>query len=68
MPPRKKLSPQKNNTSPVHAARYATTDIDHVLGVNVDIQNRNIHDSLSNSFMNQPVVCSAKKEVKSVYC
>ena len=35
--------------------------MDHVLGVHVDSQNPNINDSLSNSFMNQLVSCSAKK-------
>ena len=42
--------------------------MDHVLGVHVDSQNRNINDSLSDPFMNQPVGLFAKKEVKSVDC
>ena len=59
--PKNKLSPQKNSTSLIHADRYATTDMDHVLDVHVDSQNPNIHYSLSYSFMNQPVGCFAKK-------
>ena len=62
VPPRNKLFLQKNSTSPIHATRYATTDMDHVLGEYVDIQNPNIHDSLSDSLMNQPVGCFAKKK------
>ena len=53
---------------PIHATHYSTTDMDHVLGVHVDSQNPNIHDSLADSFMNQPFGCFEKKEVKSVYC
>ena len=52
VPPRKK-SLQKNITYPIDATRYATTDMDHVIGVHVDSQNTNINDSLSDSFMNQ---------------
>ena len=66
VPPRNKLFLQKNSTSLIHATRYATTDMDHVLGVHVDSQNTNIHDSLSDSFKNQPVGFFAKKKVKSV--
>ena len=44
VPPRNKIFLQKNSTSPIHATLYETTDTDHVLGVNVDIQNPNIHD------------------------
>ena len=55
VPPRNTLFLQKNSTSPIHATRYATTDIDHILVVHVDSQNPNTHDSLSDSFMNQPV-------------
>ena len=36
--------------------------MDHVLGVHVDIQNPKIHDSLADSFMNQPVVWFSKKK------
>ena len=61
VPPRNKLFLQKNSTSPIHATRYATTDMDHVLGVHVDSQNPKINDSLSDSFMNQLVGCFAKK-------
>ena len=61
MPPRNKLFLQKNSTSPIHATLYATTDMDHVLGVHVDSQNPNINDSLSDSFLNQLVGCFAKK-------
>ena len=64
----KKLFLQKNSTSPIHATRYATTDTDHVLGVHVDSQNPNTHDLLADLFMNQPVGCFAKKEVKYVDC
>ena len=53
--PRNKLFLQKNNTSPIHATRYATTDMDHVLGVHIDSHNSKINYSLSDSFMNQPV-------------
>ena len=35
--------------------------MDILLGVHVDSQNPNIHDSLYDSFMNQPVGCFAKK-------
>ena len=35
--------------------------MDHVIGVHVDIQKPKIHDSLSNSFMNIPVVCFTKE-------
>ena len=55
LPPRNKQLLQKNITSPIHATRYATTDMDHVLGVRVDSHNTKIHDSLADSFMNQPV-------------
>ena len=61
MPPRNKLFLQKNSTSPIHATRYATKYMDNVLGVHVDSQNPNIHDSLADSFMNQPVGWFAKK-------
>ena len=47
VPTRNNLSLQKNSTSTIHATRYETTGIDHVLGVHVDIQNPNIHNSLS---------------------
>ena len=47
VPPRNKLFLKKNSTSPIHATRYATTDMDHVLGVHVDSQNPKINDSLS---------------------
>ena len=67
MPPRNKLLLQKNSTSPIHATRYATTDMDYVLGVHVDSQNPNIHDSLADSFMNQPVVFFAKKKRSNPY-
>ena len=52
---RKKLFLQKNSTSLIHATRYATIDMDHVLGIHVDSQNPKIRDSLSDSFINQPV-------------
>ena len=68
LPPINNLLPHKNSTSAIHATCYATIDMDHVLSVNVDSQNPKIHYSLSDSFMNQPVGCSAKKEVKSVDC
>ena len=61
MSPRKKLFLQKNSTSTIHATRYATMDMYHVLGVNIDSQNPNINYSLSDSFMNQPVGWFAKK-------
>ena len=51
----KKLFLLKNSTSPIHETCYATTDMDHVLGVHGDSQNPKINDSLSDSFMNQPV-------------
>ena len=35
--------------------------MDHLLGLHVDSQNPTIHDLLSDSFMNQPVDCFAKK-------
>ena len=35
--------------------------MDRVLGVHVDSQNPTIHDSLFDSFMNQPVGCFEKK-------
>ena len=67
VPPINKLFLQKNRTSPIHANCYATTDMDHILGVHVDGQNPNIHDSLDDSFMNKPVGCFAKnKKVKYV--
>ena len=47
VPTRNKLSLQKNSTSPIHATCCATKYMDHVLGVHVDIQNPNIHYSLS---------------------
>ena len=59
VPPINNLFLQKNSTYPIHETRYATTDRDHVLGVHVDSQNPNIHDSLADSFMNQPVGCFA---------
>ena len=55
VPTRNKLLLQKNILSPIHATRYATTDMDNLLGVNFDSQNPKVHDSLANSFMNQPV-------------
>ena len=65
---RKNLSLYKSSTSPICATRYATKDIDRVLSVHADSQNPKIHNSLSDSFMNQPVGCFEKKEVKSVDC
>ena len=62
VPPRNKLFLKKNSTSPIHATRYATTDMDHVLGVHVDSHKPKIDESLSDSFMNQPVGCFAKKK------
>ena len=56
-----KIFLHKNSTSPIHTTCYATTDMDIVLGVHVDSQKPNIHYSLSDSFMNQPVGCIAKK-------
>ena len=61
VPPRNKLFLQKNSTSTIHETRYATTDMDHVLGVHVDSQNPNINDLLFDSFLNQLVGCFAKK-------
>ena len=61
MPPINKLSLQKNSTSIIHEHCYANTYMDHVLGVNVDIQNPSISDLLADSFMNQPVGWFAKK-------
>ena len=61
VPPRNNIFLQKNNTSLIHATCHATTDMDHELGVYVGSQNPNIHDSLSDSFMNQPVGLFAKK-------
>ena len=66
--PRNKLFRQKNITYPIHATRYATTYMDHLIGVNVDSQNPNIHDSLSDSFINQSISCFARKKFKSVDC
>ena len=60
VPPINKLFLQKNRTSPIHATRYSTIDMYNVLGLHVDSQNPNIHYSLSNSFMNQPVGCFKK--------
>ena len=68
MPPRNKLFLQKNSTSPIHATRYATIDMDHVLGVHVDSYKPKINESLFDSFMNQLVGCFLKKYVKSVDC
>ena len=68
VPPINNIFLHKNSTSPIHATHYAAIYMDHVLGVHVDSQNPNIHYSLSDSFMNQPVGCFAKKEVKSVDC
>ena len=65
VPPRNKLSLQKNSTSPIHATCCATKYMDHVLGVHVDSKNLKIHDSLADSFTNQPFGC-LKKKVKSV--
>ena len=48
-------------TNPIHATRYAITDMDHVIGVHVDSKNPNIHDSSSDMFVNNPVGCFAKK-------
>ena len=61
VPPRNKLFLQKNSTSPINATRYATTDMDHVLGVHVESQNPKIHYSLADAFLNHPVGCFAKK-------
>ena len=44
VPPRNKLFLQKNSASPIHETLYATTDMDNVLGVHVDIQNPKSHD------------------------
>ena len=44
VPPRNKLLLQKNSTSPIHASCYATTYMDHVLGVHVDSHNPKIND------------------------
>ena len=44
VPPRNNLFLQKNSTPPIHATSYATTDMDHALGVHVDSHNLNIHD------------------------
>ena len=60
-PPTKTIFLQKNITYPIHATCYATTDMDHALGVHFDSQNQNIYDSLYYSFMNQLVGCFAKK-------
>ena len=59
--PRKKLFLQKHITSPINATRYATTYMDHVLGVHIDSQNPSNNHSLSDSFMNQLVGSFAKK-------
>ena len=64
MPPRNKLFLHKKIKSHIHAARYETTDMDNVFVVYFDSQNPKIHDSLSDSFMNQPVGCFAKKRVQ----
>ena len=61
MPPRNKLFLQENSTSTSHETCYATIYMDHVLGVHADSHNPKIHDSLSDSFMNQQVVCFAKE-------
>ena len=61
VPPRNKLFLQENSTSPSHATCYATTDMDNILAAHDDIKNPKIHDSLSDSFTNQPVFCLAKK-------
>ena len=61
VPPRNKLFLQKNSTSSIHATRYATKYMDHVVGVHVDSKNPKINDLLSDSFMNQPVGCFKKK-------
>ena len=65
---RNKLFLHKNSTSPIHETRYATIYMYHVLSVHGDIQKPKIHYSLSDSFINQPVSCFTKKEVKSVDC
>ena len=49
VPPRNKLFLQKNSTYPIHATRYATIDMDHILVVHVDSQNPNISYSLADS-------------------
>ena len=64
VPPRNNPFLHKIITSSIHETRYATTDMYHVLGVNVDSQNPNIHDLLSYSFMNQPVGWFAKRRCK----
>ena len=46
LPTRNKLVLKKNITYPIHATCYATTYMDILLGVHVDSQNPNIHDSL----------------------
>ena len=64
VPTRNKLSLQKNSTSPIHATCCATKYMDHVLCVQLDSQNPNINDSLSDLFMNQLVGQFAKKKVQ----
>ena len=59
--PINKLFLKKNSIFPIHETRYATTDMDHVIGVHVDSHNPKINDSLSYSFMNQIVGFFAKK-------
>ena len=68
VPPRNKLFLQENSTSTSHETCYATIYMYHVLSVHGDIQKPKIHYSLSDSFINQPVSCFTKKEVKSVDC
>ena len=68
LPPSNKLFQQKNSPSPIHETCYTTKDMNHVIGVHVDIQNPKTHYSISDSFMNQPVGSYVKKEVKSVDC
>ena len=62
MPTRNKIFLQRNSTYTIHATIYATTDMDHVLCVQLDGQNPNINDSLSDLFMNQLVGRFAKKK------
>ena len=47
VPPRNKISLQKNSISLIHATRYETKYMYHVLGVHIDSQNLNINYSLS---------------------
>ena len=50
IPPKNNLFLHKNSSYTFHETLYATTDIDRVLGVHVDIQNPIIHDLLADLF------------------